>query len=146
MSMFTPAISCLTTSDLPGFRDLTFQVLMQYYSLQHQILLLPLDTSTIGCCFCFGSASSFLLELSLHSFLVAHWTPTNPCISSFSMIYFCLFILFMGFSRQECWSGLPFLLHHQISPSWLVHLGWPCMAWLIVSWVIQGCDPCNHIV
>jgi len=76
--MFTLAISCWTTSNLPGFRDLTFQVPMQYYSLQHQILLPPLDTSTIGCCFCFGSASSFLLELFLHSFLVAHWTPTNP--------------------------------------------------------------------
>jgi len=76
--MFTLAISCWTTSNLPGFRDLTFQVPMQYYSLQHQILLPPLDTSTIGCCFCFGSASSFLLELFLHSFLAAHWTPTNP--------------------------------------------------------------------
>ena len=28
--------------------------------------------------------------------------------SSFSVISFCLFILFMGFSRQECWSGLPY--------------------------------------
>ena len=28
--------------------------------------------------------------------------------SSFSVISFCLFILFMGFSRQEYWSGLPF--------------------------------------
>ena len=28
--------------------------------------------------------------------------------SSFSFLSFCLFILFMGFSRQEYWSGLPF--------------------------------------
>ena len=28
--------------------------------------------------------------------------------SSFSVISFCLFILFMEFSRQEYWSGLPF--------------------------------------
>ena len=27
---------------------------------------------------------------------------------SFSVLSFCLFILFMGFSRQEYWSGLPF--------------------------------------
>ena len=27
---------------------------------------------------------------------------------SFSVLCFCLFILFMGFSRQEYWSGLPF--------------------------------------
>ena len=34
MSMFTLAISCLTTSNLPWFMDLTFQVPMQYCSLQ----------------------------------------------------------------------------------------------------------------
>ena len=28
--------------------------------------------------------------------------------SSFSVIFFCLFKLFMGLSWQECWSGLPF--------------------------------------
>ena len=28
--------------------------------------------------------------------------------SSFSVLSFCLFIVFMEFSRQECWSGLPF--------------------------------------
>ena len=34
MSMFTLAISCLITSNLPGFMDLTFQVPMQHCSLQ----------------------------------------------------------------------------------------------------------------
>ena len=37
--MFTLAISCLTTSNLLWFMDLTFQVPMQYYSLQYWILL-----------------------------------------------------------------------------------------------------------
>ena len=37
MSMFTLVISCLTTSNLPWFMDLTFQVPMQYCSLQHWI-------------------------------------------------------------------------------------------------------------
>ena len=41
MSTFTLAISCLTTSNFPWFMDLTFQVPMQYCSLQHQTLLLP---------------------------------------------------------------------------------------------------------
>ena len=41
----------------------TFQVPMRYCSLQHQILLSPPDTSTTGCCFCFGSDTSFFLEL-----------------------------------------------------------------------------------
>ena len=40
MSTLTLAISCLTTSNLPLFMDLTFQVPVQYCSLQHQTLLL----------------------------------------------------------------------------------------------------------
>ena len=51
MSVFTLAISCLTTSNLPWFMDLTFQVPMQYGSLQHQTLLPWPVTSTTGCCF-----------------------------------------------------------------------------------------------
>ena len=106
--MFTLAISCLTASNLPWFMDLTFQVPMQYCSLQHWTLLPSLVTSTAGCCFCFGSVSSFFLELFLHCSPAAYWAPTNLVSSSFSVLSFCLFILFMGFSRQEYWSGLPF--------------------------------------
>ena len=40
ISTFTLAIYCLTTSNLPWFIDLTFQVPMQYWSLQHWTLLL----------------------------------------------------------------------------------------------------------
>ena len=109
MSMFILAISCLTTSNLPWFMDLTFQVPMQYCSLQHQTFLLSPVISTTGCCFCFGSISSFFLELFLHWSPVAYWASTNLGSSSFSVPSFCLFILFMGFSRQEYWSGLPFL-------------------------------------
>ena len=60
MSMFTLAISCLTTSNLHWFMDLTFQVPMQYCSLQRQTLLLSPVTSTAGYCFCFGSIPSIL--------------------------------------------------------------------------------------
>ena len=63
MSMFTLAISCLTTSNLLWFMDLTFQVPLQYYSLQHQTLLPSPVTLTTGWYFCFGSVSSFFLEL-----------------------------------------------------------------------------------
>ena len=59
MSMFTLAISCLTTSNLPWFMDLTFQVPMQYCSLQHWTLLPSPVTFTTGLCFCFGSGFSF---------------------------------------------------------------------------------------
>ena len=107
MSTFTLAISCFITSNLPWFMGLTFQVPMQYCSLRHRTLLLSPVTST-GCCFCFGSVSSFFLELFLYWSPVAYWAPTNLGSSSFSVLSFCLFILFMGFSRQKHLSGLPF--------------------------------------
>ena len=90
MSMFTLVISCLTISYLPWFMDLTFQVSMQYCSLQLQTLLPSPVTSTTGCCFCFSSISSFFLELFIHWSPVAYWAPTNPGSSSFSVLSFCL--------------------------------------------------------
>ena len=69
--------SCLVTSNLPWFMDLTFQVPMQYCSLQHWTLLLSPVTSTTGYCFCFGSILSFFLELFLHWSPVAYWAPTD---------------------------------------------------------------------
>ena len=134
MSTFTFAISCLTASNLPWFMDLTFQVPMQYYSLQHRTLLLSPVTFTAGCCFFFGSIPSFFLELFLHWSLVAVWAPTDLGSSSFSILSFCLFILLMGFSRQEHWSGLSFPspvdhILSDLSP-WPAHLGSPHRAWL----------------
>ena len=108
MSTFTLAISCLTTSNLPWFMDLTFQVPMQYCSLQHQTLLLSPVPSTTGYWFCFGSIPLFFLELFLHWSPVACWEPTDLGSSSFSILSFCIFTLFMGFSGQECWNGLSF--------------------------------------
>ena len=85
-------------------------------------------TSTTGHCFSYGPVSSFFLELFLHSSSVAYWVPTDLGSSSFSVISFCLFILLMGFSRQEYWSGFPFpfSVDHVLSelatltcPSWV---------------------------
>ena len=126
MSMFTLAISCFTTYSLPWFMDLTFQVPMQCCSLQHHTLLPPPDASTTGCCFCFGSISSFFPELFLCS-PVAYWAPTNLESSSFSVLSFCLFILFMGFSRQACLIGFPFPspVNHILSElSTMTHPSW----------------------
>ena len=125
MLMFTLAISCVTAFDLPWFMDLTFQVPMQYYSSQHQTLLPSPVISTTGCGFCFGSISSFFLELFLHWSQVAYWAPTDLGSSSFTVLSFCLFILCMGFSRQEYWSGLPLpspvdhVLSTMTHPSWV---------------------------
>ena len=135
MLMLNFAISCLTTSHLPWFMDLTFQVPMQYCSLEHQILLSPPDTSTAKHCFHFGTATSFFLELLvifLCSTLVAYCIPFNlgahlqaSCccwVASVMsdtlrphgqqptrLLIVCLFMLSMRFSRQDYWSWLPFL-------------------------------------
>ena len=81
---------------------------MQYSSLQHQTLLPSPVTSTTGYCFCLGSVFSSFLELFLHWSPVAYWASTDLGRSFFSVLSFCLFILFMGFSRQEYCSGLSF--------------------------------------
>ena len=130
--MFTLAISRLTTSNLPWFMDLTFQVPMQYCSLQHWTLLPSPVTSTTGYCFYFGSVSSFFLELSLHLSPEAYWAHTDLGSSSFSVLSFCLFILFMGFSRQEYWSGLPF-------PSSGYHIVSILSTMTSLSWVAIHC-------
>ena len=131
--MFTLAITCLTTSNLPWFMDLILQDLMQYCSLQHRILLPSPVTSTTECCFCFGSLSSFFLKLFLHWSPVAYWAPTyrlkDERSSSFSVLYFCLFILFIGFSRQKYRSGLPF-------PSPVDHILSEIFTTTYLSWVV----------
>ena len=62
----------------------------------------------LGVVFTLAPSLLFFLELFLHSSPVAYWAPTRLGSSSFSVLSFCLFILSMGFSRQEYWSGLPF--------------------------------------
>ena len=107
MWMFTLAISCLTTSNFPWFMDLPFQVPMQYCSTASDF------TSIINhihnCVVFLFWLSLFILfvvssPLISSSILGTYW-PGSSC---FSVLSFCLFILFMGFPRQESWSGLPF--------------------------------------
>ena len=129
--MFTLAISSLTTSNLsirgpniPGSYAILF--------LQHCTLLPLTVTAKTGHCVHFGSAFLFFLELFLHSSPVAYWAPTNLGSSSFSVISFCLFILFMELSEQRIlkWFAIVFssgpcfvgILHHDPSilggPTW----------------------------
>jgi len=140
MLIFTLAISCLTTSNLPWFMDLTFQVPMEYCSLHHRTLLPSLVPFTTECCFCFGSIPSMFLELFLHWSPVACWAPTDLRSSSFSVLSFCLFILFLGFSRQEYWSSLlfPSPVDHILSdlstmtrPSWVAPRSMAQFHWVI---------------
>ena len=136
--MFTLAISCLNTTNLPWFMDLTFQVAMQHYSLQHWILLSPSDTSTTGHCFCFDSDSSFFLELFICSSLIVYGTSIDLGWGlSFSVISFAFSYCSWGSQGKNaevvCHSLLRWTMFSQNSPPWHVHLGWPCIAWLMVS-------------
>ena len=111
--MNTLAISCLTTSNLPWFMDPRFMNSrflwnIALYSIKpcfyHQ------SHPQLGVFFC------FVLAPSLHSFWsylhwspVAYWAPTDLRSSSFSVLSFCLFILFMGNFHSVHLSVLPFL-------------------------------------
>ena len=108
MLIFTLAISCLTTSNfalihgpnIPGSYAILFFTASDLTSITSHI---------------HNWAFFFTLDVSLHSFWsyfstlpVAYWAPTDLGSLSFSVVSFRLFILFMGFSRQEFRSGLPF--------------------------------------
>ena len=159
MLMFTLAISCMTSFQCTLIHEPNIPVPAQFCSLQHHSLLSPPDTSTTGHHFHFGSASSFFLELFLCSSPVACWTPTNLTGSPFKVLPFCLFILFMGFSRQECWSGLPFLspVNHILSElSTMTHPSWVALCdmahsslsytklWFMWSFWLVFCDCSFH--
>ena len=109
---------------------------MQYCSLQHQTLLPSPVTSTTGCCFCFGSISSFFLELFLHCSPVANWATTDLGSSSFSVLFafsYCSWGSQGKNTEVVCHSLLQWTWYCQNSPPWPVCLGWPYIAWLIVS-------------
>ena len=142
MSMLTLAISFLTTSNLLWFLGLTFQVRMQYCSLQHQTLLLLPVTSTTGGCFWFGSVSLFFLELFLH------WSPEHighlPTWAVHLSVSYLFAFSYCSWGSQGkntevvCHSLLWWTTFSQNSPLWPIHLGWPYTAWLTVSlsWLI----------
>ena len=127
MSTFTLAISCLTNFNLPWFignecqdvRNLTFQVSMQYCSLQHRNLLLSPVTSTAGYSFCFDPIPSFFLELFLHWSPVAYWAPTDLGSFCFSILSFCLFILFLVIAHHFCPIGMQLYLMFWEGDAWL---------------------------
>ena len=117
MSMSSCHILFVHFQFMPWFMNLTFQIPMQYYSLQHQTLLSSPDISTTGHHSHFCAACLLFMELFLHSSTVAYWTVTKLVVIFSSFIFFNVFILFMGFSRQEYWSGLQFpsLVNHILS-------------------------------
>ena len=123
MLTFTLTISCLITFNLPWFMDPTFQVPMQYCSLQHWALLPSPVTSTTGCCLYIGSTFLIFLELFLHWSPVAYWAPTDLASSSFNVLSFV-----HGVLKARILKCLPFPspVYHVLSE--LSTMTWP-------SWV-----------
>ena len=101
---------------------------MQYCSLQHWTLRPSPVTSITGCCFFFGSVSSFFLELFLHWPPVAYWHLLTwgvhlsvSCIFAFS---YCSWGSQGKNTEVVCHSLLQWTTFCQNSPPWPVH-GWP---------------------
>ena len=106
---------------------------MQYCSLQHWTLPSSPITSTTGFYFCFGSVSSFFLELLLHSSPVAYWAPTDLGSSSFSVIYFCSQGKTTG---VVCHSLLPSPVNHILSElSSMTHPSWVALNGMTHSFI-----------
>ena len=149
MLMFTFAISGLTTSNLPWFIDLTFQVPMQYCSLQHWTLLPSPVTSTTECYFCLGSIPSFFWDLFLHWSPVAYWAPTDLGSSSSVSYLFAFSYCSWGSQGKNTEVVFHSLLQWtticQNTPTCPNHLGSPYTAWLMVSLSQTGCGPCDQI-
>ena len=152
MLMFNFAISCLTTSNLPWFMDLTFQIPMQYCSLQHQTLLSPPDTSAAEHHSCFGPTPSFFLELLVIALCSSPVFPSSildifwPGGLIFWHLIFLPFQLFMGFSRQEYWSELPFPspMEHVLSELFpMTQLSWVDLHGMAHSFT-ELCKPLHH--
>ena len=137
MSMFTLAISYLTTSNLPRFMDLTFQVPMQYCSLQHRTLLLSPVTSTTGCCF-------FSVAPSLHSFWSYFSTYLQQDIGHLLTWRVHLSVSYFLDSSQNSNSELRIQIqidqiHHRdnLQPNVALDLGF-FIPWTLVKYILSG--------
>ena len=146
MLMFTLAISCLMTSNLPWFVHLTFQVPLQYSSLQPWTLLPSPVTTTTGCCFCFVLASytsGTIYPLFSGSMLGTYWPEKlifqYRIVLPFHTVHGVLKEIILKWFASPFYSGPHFArtLHHDP-----YILGGPTWHGSYFHWVRQGHDPC----
>ena len=131
MLMFNLAISCLTTSNLPWFMDLKFQVPMQYY-LQHWSLF-PLPITSRTWCFIWFWLSLFILSGVISPLIYSSMLCTYqlgeflfqcPIFLTFHTVHGILKARILKWFAIPFSSGLHFVrtLHHDLSilggPRW----------------------------
>ena len=135
--MFTLATFCLTTSNLPWFIDLIFQVPMQYCSLQLRLYIhhethpqLSIVSALAQPLHSFWSHFCFLPQL--HIGYLQTWGAYLPLLYLFDFSY-CSWDSWGKNTEVVFHSLLQWTTFRENSPLWPVYLGWPCMAWLIAS-------------
>ena len=134
MLMFTLAISCLTTSNLPWFVDLTFQVPMHSCPFQHQTFLLSPVTSTAGYFFHFGSIPFILsgvISPLISSSILGTYRP-GEFLFQYPIILPSHTVHGVLKARMLKSFAIPFSLGpHSVRPlqPWPNRLGWPHTAW-----------------
>ena len=137
MLMFTLNISCLIMSKFTLIHGPNIP------SSYVVLFIAPDVTFTTRCIHNLGSfplcPSLFILSGAIfHSSTVAYWTCSNLEGSSFGVISFCHFILFMGYSWQKYWSDLPFPLpvDHILSElSTMTHPSWVALHGMTHSFI-----------
>ena len=143
MSMFTPAISYLTTSNLPWFMDLTFQVPMKCCSLQHQTLLLPPFHPRLGIVPLWFSL--FILSLAISPLFPSSILDMyQPGVLIFQFHIFFPLHTFHGVLKAIILRSLPFpfLVCHIISESARAHV----YSVTSNSWWLNGLSPLGSSV
>ena len=147
--MFTLAISCLTTSNLPWFMDLTFQIPTAILLLQHQTLL-PLPDihnwmfSLLWLCLfiLYGVISPLISSSILGTYWPGEFIFQCPIFLPFSTVFGILK------ARILKWFAIPFssrtrcvrTLHHDLSI-----LGGPTQHDSLFHWFRQVCCPCDQM-
>ena len=134
--MFTLAISCLTTSNLPWFIDLTFQVPIHIALYSIRLYFHHLAYPQLGVVFALALSlqsfwSYFSSDLQLHIGYLPTWeVHLSVSYLSFHTVYLILKARILKWFAIPFSSGPRFVrtLHHDLSI-----LGGPTKAWPLVS-------------
>ena len=134
MSMFTLVIVCLTTSNLPWFMDLTFQVPLQYCSNPAPITS-PIHSWVLFLLWLHPFILSEVISAMISSSIPGHLSTWRVHLSvSYNFAFsYCSWGSQGKNTEVVCHSLLQWTTFCQTSPPWPGHLGWPHTAWLSFS-------------